>query len=106
MVYGDKKKYLTALITLNAEALADWAKQHGQSGDYKTLTQNDAVRKDIQSWVDKLNAGLASYESIKTFTILDHDFEQDSGELTPTLKVKRKFCNEKYRDVLEGMYRQ
>ena len=54
--------------------------------------------------VKRLNADLASYETIKKFKILQHDFTQEAGELTPTLKVKRKFVTTKYQDVLDGFY--
>ncbi len=104
MVYGDKKQYLSALITLGPDALAAWAKEHNVSGDYAALSQREDVRAVVEGYVKKLNEGLASYETIKKFTILDRDFDMDSGELTPTLKVKRKFCNEKYRAQLEAMY--
>jgi long-chain acyl-CoA synthetase len=105
MVYGDKRKYLTALITLSPEAIEDWARAEGVSyRDHAELTQKPQVRELIQGYVDTLNRGLESYQSIKKFAILPRDFDQDSGELTPTLKVKRKHCTEKYGDILEGFY--
>jgi long-chain acyl-CoA synthetase len=105
MVYGDKRKFLSALITLNHESLEAWARGRSLAfTDYADLTQKVEVRAAVQEYVDKLNSSLASYETIKKFAILARDFDQESGELTPTLKVKRKFCTEKYKEILEGFY--
>jgi long-chain acyl-CoA synthetase len=90
MVHGDKRPYLVALVTVNEEIL----KASGQS-DAKAI---------IQAAVDKLNSQLPSYETIKKIAVLPQDFTQETGELTPTLKVKRKFCSEKYKTVLDGLY--
>ena len=105
MVYGDKRKYLSALITLSEEAIAPWARENSVSfSDYSDLTQKPEVRDLIQGYIDTLNADLAKYETIKKFAILDRDFDQATGELTPTMKVKRKFCSKKYEAILEGFY--
>ncbi len=90
MVHGDKRPYLVALITVNDEVV-------------KATGENDA-KGLIQAAVDKLNTQLPSYETIKKIAILPQDFAQETGELTPTLKVKRKFCSEKYKSVLDGLY--
>ncbi len=105
MVYGDKRKFLSALITLAEENIQAWAEQNGVSGrGLAELSGQPEVEKLIQGYVDKLNADLASYETIKKYKILPHDFTQEAGEMTPTLKVKRKFCIEKYREILDGFY--
>ncbi len=105
MVYGDKRKYLSALITLSEEALIPWAKSKGLSdGDYASLTQNAEVVEAVDGYVKQMNADLPRWETVKKFKILEQDFDQETGELTPTLKVKRKFCSEKYRDILESFY--
>lgn len=103
MIYGDKRKYLVAIVTLEPENLGNWAKEHGLSGDYKTLCKADKVRQAIQGIIDGANGQLAQYESIKKFHILDRDFEI-GDELTPTLKVKRKHASQKYSEILESMY--
>ena len=90
MVHGDKRPYLVALVTVNEETA-------------KAAPERDA-KAIIQAAVDKLNTQLPSYETIKKIVVLPHDFSQESGELTPTLKVKRKFCSEKYKSVLDGLY--
>jgi long-chain acyl-CoA synthetase len=105
MVYGDKQKYLSALVTLAEDAVKPWAAQHGLDGkSMAELAVAPEVVALIQKAVDDLNATLPSYETIKKFTILPRDFDQESGEMTPTLKVKRKFVTEKYRELLDRMY--
>jgi long-chain acyl-CoA synthetase len=104
MVHGDKRKFLSALITVSEENVKKLAAEKGLTGDYAKLTQSAEVRKVIQAAVDRLNANLPSYETVKKFSILDKDFSQETGELTPTLKVKRKLCSERYRAVLDGFY--
>lgn len=106
MVHGDKRPFLTALVTLNEENVRAWAEQQGLAfTDLADLSRKPEVRALIQSAVDALNAGEPSYATIKKFAILPQDFSQETGELTPTLKVKRKFATEKYKDILDGFYR-
>ena len=105
MVHGDKRPYLVALITLNEENVAKWAGDNGVPfSNVGDLAQSDKVRALVGKYVDELNAREPSYSSIKKFAILPHDFSQDSGELTPTLKVKRKFTSEKYKDIIDAFY--
>ncbi|MBN1574720.1 MAG: long-chain fatty acid--CoA ligase [Deltaproteobacteria bacterium] len=105
MVYGDRKKYLTALITLDEAELLDFAKGLGLEGaDFAELTKNPEVVKIVEEGVEKVNATLPSYETIKKFRILPRDFSQEEGEVTATLKIKRKVLKERYNDVIESMY--
>jgi long-chain acyl-CoA synthetase len=105
MVHGDKRPYLVALITLNEENVRTWAKQNGLGAQALAQLAEDAqLRTLVQGYVDQLNQREPSYSSIKRFAILPQDFSQDTGELTPTLKVKRKFCYEKYRTLIDGLY--
>ncbi|HWE29959.1 MAG TPA: long-chain fatty acid--CoA ligase [Polyangia bacterium] len=105
MVHGDKRPYLVALLTLNEENVAKWARDNdvpfNNVGD---LAQSDKVRGLVGKYIDELNAKEPSYSSIKKFVLLPHDFSQDTGELTPTLKVKRKFTSEKYKDIIDAFY--
>lgn len=105
MVYGDKRKYLTALITVNTEAIQAFASKEGiPNKDIKDLVLDRRVYHLIEQEITNKNRELASYERIKKFKILSEDFSVETGELTPTLKVKRKVVEEKYKDLLDSMY--
>ncbi len=105
MIYGDKRKFLSVLITVQEETARKIAEQKGIAfRDYTDLVSKSEIRVEVQAALDRLNATLPSYETIKKFAILPQDFSQESGELTPTLKVKRKFCSQKYRAILDGFY--
>ncbi len=103
VVHGDKRKYLVALVTLEEAAAAKLGEEAGIGTDYVTVTRSDSARKAVQETLDQVNAQLARYETVKKFAILEKDFEI-GDELTPTLKVKRKLCNEKYKDILNAFY--
>jgi long-chain acyl-CoA synthetase len=105
VVHGDQRNYCTALITLDEEAISSWAISNGLAGvSYGELTRHQVVRALIQGYVDQLNEKLASYESIKRFAILPRDLTIDDGELTPSLKVRRKIVEKKYKDTLDALY--
>ncbi len=105
MVHGDKRPYLVALITLNEENVKKWAENEKvNTSDWADLAKNEKVRTLIQGAIDELNRREPSYSAIKKFTILPSDFSQETGELTPTLKVKRKFTGEKYQPLLDALY--
>ena len=107
MVHGDKRNYLTCLVTLDPEYLVPWAEKEGLStADWNALCAEPGVRGLIQGEVDKANATLAKFETIKKFAIVPDEFTIDGGELTPTLKVKRKVVTEKYRPLLDSMYEE
>ena len=103
VVHGDKRKYLSALITLDEENLRAWAKQSNISGEYGALTQTPQARAAVDAALKEVNSMLASYESVKKFKILDHDFVI-GDQLTPSLKVKRKLCNDKYKADFDAFY--
>ena len=105
VVLGDRKPYLVALVTLNEEAIVEWAKEQGiRYQNLADLSQKPEVKAEVQKHVDALNSTLPSHETIKRFAILERDFDQESGELTPTLKVKRKAVSEKFADQIEKLY--
>jgi long-chain acyl-CoA synthetase len=104
VMYGDRKPYPVALITLDAEEIGPWAREHSLPEDVAKLADSEAVRELIQTEVDRANANYAQVEQIKKFTILDRDLSVETGELTPTLKVKRNVINERYADMFESMY--
>jgi long-chain acyl-CoA synthetase len=73
-------------------------------GDYRSLTQRPEIQAAVQVAIDRLNAEQPPYASLKKFSLVDHEFSQESGELTPTLKVKRKVVIQRFRNLLDGMY--
>lgn len=103
MVHGDKRKYLVALVTLEPEAAKKLGAEKGVQGGYEEICRSQAARDAVQATLDGVNSNLAKYETIKKFAILDKDFDI-GDELTPTLKVKRKHCNEKYKALLDSFY--
>jgi long-chain acyl-CoA synthetase len=101
VVIGDERPYVTALI------VPDWKTLevvHGIAGRPEDLCDDDRAKAVIQRGIDELNRDLGSWETIKYFTLLPHDFTEEGGELTPTLKVKRRIVQERYRDQIETMY--
>jgi long-chain acyl-CoA synthetase len=105
MVYGDRQPYPVALITLNPEELRRFATGQGiLTTDPASLAKHPRVVERVSRIVEEKNAFLQSYAKIKKFAVLPADFTQDGGELTPTLKVKRKVVLEKYRTAIESLY--
>jgi long-chain acyl-CoA synthetase len=105
VMHGDRRPYPVMLIALDEEEIVPWAKEHGiEDTSIAALAENDEVRALIQGELDKANAKYAQVEQIKRFFILDHDLSQETGELTPTLKVKRNVVNEKYADRFDALY--
>lgn len=105
IVHGDRRNFCSALVTLDDEAIPKWAAEHGVAGssaaDYCT---NEAVIAMVQKAIDELNGELASYETIKRFAILPRDLTVEDGELTASLKVKRKVVEKKHAAILDGFY--
>jgi long-chain acyl-CoA synthetase len=104
MVYGADHNFVTALVTLDPEAIGDWAANHGVSGSYRDIVTSQEAHDMVQMYVDTLNVNLNRWEQIKKFTILDHDLSIDAGDLTPSLKLRRKAVSTKYQDVLDAHY--
>jgi long-chain acyl-CoA synthetase len=105
IVHGDKRNFVTALVTLDEEATTKWAKEKGlDTGEYTALVQSPAVKEMLTPYFDQVNKTLAKYESIKKFEILPKDLTVESGEMTPSLKVKRKVVEKKYATLLDQMY--
>ncbi|HYM45067.1 MAG TPA: AMP-dependent synthetase/ligase [Solirubrobacteraceae bacterium] len=104
VMHGDQRPYPVALVTLDEEEIAGYAAEHGLPADMPSLAREPAVQALVQEALDKANAKYARVEQVKKFAILDHDLSQETGELTPTLKVKRNVVEEKYQDVLDSLY--
>jgi long-chain acyl-CoA synthetase len=103
VVHGDKRKFLSAVFTVDEETITKWAKDKGIGGDYRAVTQCKELNEAIGAAVKDVNSKLASYETLKKYRVLEHDFVV-GDELTPSLKVKRKHVNEKYKDIFESFY--
>jgi long-chain acyl-CoA synthetase len=105
MVYGDKRKFLSALIVPDFEKLEQFAEEEGIAYDsLPDLVKHDRIINLMNERVAAINSGLARYETIKKFAVLDKDFTLTAGEITPTLKIKRKVVLERYQDILDSFY--
>ena len=99
---GDSRPYLVALITLDPEEAPTFAREHNLKLD--ELHRSEPMRAEIQTAIDEANSHYAPVEQIKRFEILPEDFSQPTGELTPTLKVKRSIVQQKYADTIDAIY--
>jgi long-chain acyl-CoA synthetase len=107
VVVGNKRKYASVLLVPNFENLVAWARQEGLEADPpESLFDRPAVKQLYWGVLAKVNADLASYETIKKYRLLAHDFTIEAGELTPTLKVKRATIEKKYADLIDTMYEE
>jgi long-chain acyl-CoA synthetase len=105
VVHGDKRNYVTALVTLDPDAMETWAEQHGHSGkSYEQLVALPEAREMVQGYINELNARLERWETIKKFLILPNDLTVEEGDMTPSMKVKRKAVEQKYMELLDSMY--
>ena len=105
VMHGDRRPYPVALITLDEEEIVPWAREQGiEDTSMPALAKEPKVLELIQAEVDRVNAHFAQVEQVKRFCILDHDLSQETGELTPTLKVKRNVVNEKYMALFDDLY--
>jgi long-chain acyl-CoA synthetase len=104
IMHGDRRPYPVMLITLDEEEIAQFAQERGLPTDVAELSRHPDVRGLIEGELDRANAKYAQVEQVKKIVILDHDLSQETGELTPTLKVKRNVVNEKYAELLDSLY--
>ena len=105
MVFGEGRNFAVALVTLDADAIGGWAKEHGLAkASYAELTKSAEVHDMVDEHVKKLNASLNRWETIKKWALLDHELSVERGELTPSLKVKRSVVAEQNKETLDGFY--
>lgn len=103
---GDNRNFVSALIVPAFEALKEYARENNiQFSSHEDLVKNPRIIEFYRQRIDELTRDLGQVEKIKRFTLMPHEFTQESGELTPTLKIKRKVINEKYKDIIENMYK-
>lgn len=106
IVIGDRRPYLTALIQIDFDNVAEWAQRRGiPFTTFKSLSKNPEVYKLIQGEVDKANQERSRVESIKKFVLLEKELDRDDDELTATMKVRREMIEKKYGDLIEGLYK-
>jgi long-chain acyl-CoA synthetase len=104
VVVGDRRPYLTALLTIDTDAVADWATHQGRSFDLEALTEDPDLHAELANAIERVNAMHSHAEGIRRWRVLPHDLTMTRGELTPTLKVKRNVVVERWADLIEEMY--
>ena len=104
-VVGDGRNFVSALIVPSFENLEDWAKKEGIEFASKVdLIEEPKVIELYEKIINERQVNLGQVEKIKKFTLLAEEFSQETGEITPTMKVKRKVVEEKYKDLIDAMY--
>ena len=105
MVFGNDRNFVVALITLDPDAMTSWAEENGMTGSsYSDIVGSDKVHEMIDGYVDELNSRLNRWETIKKWEILDHDLSIETGELTPSMKVKRNVVEDNNKDRIAAFY--
>lgn len=105
IVHGDGRNFVSALVTLDADAMAGWADENDMADrSYAEIVTSPAAREMVQGYIDELNAKLNRWETIKKFLVLPKDLTIDDGDLTPSMKLKRKVVAAKYKAELDSLY--
>ena len=105
LVFGNERNFVSALITLDPDAMAAWAEENGMAGaSYTEIVRSPAVEKMVGEYVEELNGRLNRWETVKKWQLLDHDLTIESGELTPSMKVKRTVVEDRNRELIESFY--
>jgi long-chain acyl-CoA synthetase len=104
LVVGDRKPYVAALITLEPAEIGRWAAANGVEGDMAALARDERVRALLQGVVDVANRERSRFEQVRRFVILPRDFTTEQGEITPTMKLRRRACMEHFANTIEELY--
>jgi long-chain acyl-CoA synthetase len=104
LVVGDRRPYVAALITLDEAEIGKWAAEHGIDGDLESLSRDERVRALVQGVVDEANRERSRFEQVKRFAILPRDFTMEHGEVTPTLKLRRRAVSEHFQHEIDELY--
>ncbi len=105
VVFGNERNFCVALITLDPDAMAGWAEENGMAGaSYSDIVSSDAVLAMVGGYIEELNSRLNRWETIKKWELLDHDLSVESGELTPSMKVKRNVVEDNYKEKIDAFY--
>jgi long-chain acyl-CoA synthetase len=106
VVHGNERNFVSAIVTLDPDSIEGWAKNNGMAGmSYSEIVSSDAAHAMVQGYVDQLNTRLNRWEQIKRFILLDRDLSVEEGEITPSMKVKRKVVEDHYKADLDALYR-
>ncbi|MDJ0791878.1 MAG: long-chain fatty acid--CoA ligase, partial [Acidimicrobiia bacterium] len=106
IVIGDRRKYVTALISIDFDATSEWAQRRSiPHTTFRDLSEKPEVRELIQQVVTETNTHLASVEQVKRFDLITKELDHENGELTATMKVKRSVIEDEFADQIEGLYR-
>ena len=104
LVVGDRRPYVAALLTLEPEEIRRWAAEHGLEGDVAALAADPRVHELLQGVVDEANRERSRFEQVKRFVVLPRDFAMEHGEVTPTLKLRRRAVIENFQDAIDELY--
>jgi long-chain acyl-CoA synthetase len=105
VVEGDGRNFVSAIVTLDPDAIQGWAEHNGMAGrSYEEVVTSPECRAMVEGYVEELNGKLNRWEQIKQFIILDHDLTVEEGHLTPSMKLKRRVVTRKYKDQLDELY--
>ena len=104
LVHGNNRNFCSMLVALDQEAILGWAKENSVAGEYEHVVKDPRTHALVKRYIQDLNKKLPSYASVKNFSILTRDLTQEDGDLTPSLKLKRKAVEKKYKDVLDAFY--
>jgi long-chain acyl-CoA synthetase len=105
LVCGEDQPYCVALVSLDSEAITEWAGKHGLAGkSFTEIARHEKTRELIAGYIDALNAQLNRWEQIKRFAIIDRELSIEAGDLTPSLKLRRKVVVENFADRLSALY--
>ncbi len=104
VVLGDRRKFPIALLRLDADAVLRWAEEQGVSGDFTVVVHHPKVRRLIGKEVERVNEGLAQFETVKRFELIEGDLSVHDGTLTPTGKIRRARVTERYADLIDSLY--
>jgi long-chain acyl-CoA synthetase len=105
LVHGNERNFVSALITLDPDAIEQWAAGQGLAGrSYSEIVTSPQAKAMVQGYIDEVNAKLNGWETIKKFVVLERDLSVETGELTPSLKVKRKLVEKQFKGDLDALY--
>ena len=103
-VHGDRRNYVTALVTLDMDVVKPWAEAESLPADAEALREHPRMREEVEKAINQVNADQAGYATVKKFAILAEDFTVETGELTASLKIKRKSVEERHGGTLDSFY--